>query len=377
MGMTDIRELVKRLVRAESTLDDGEKASAETLADYLAGHGFEIDLDVWDENRANLMARLPGRSDAPALLFGAHLDVVPPGDEPWMHGPFEAVEADGRIYGRGATDMKGPLAAAAAAMAELAHDKTPLQGDLILAATAGEETDSCGIKRLVERQGGSLGPLRGIVICEPTDFTVVAAHRGMCWLRITTFGRTAHSSMPQAGVNAIDKMRRLLNALDVFTPAHQPDPLLGACSMSVNRIEGGAAPNVVPDRCAIQVDFRLVPGQDPDDLATQVRRLCDDLAAGDPDFRVGVDILRAVGPLKMNPADPFIRQLCRSVGVEQTVAVGYTTDGPYFARLGTPLVIYGPGRSDVCHKPDEYIDIADLDEGKRRFKTLILDMLGA
>ncbi len=366
-----MKELLKRLIQAESTRRCGERAAAQVLAAYLKDHGLEVELDGWDESRANVAARLRSSGQRPGLLFGAHLDVVPPGDEPWTHAPFDAVEKEGRLYGRGATDMKGPLAAAAAAVAELADEGAALKGDLVLAATAGEETDSCGVKRFVERQSGSLGPLCGTVICEPTGFTVVTAHRGMCWLRVTTFGRTAHSSMPQMGVNAISKMRRILEAMETFVPAHQPDPLLGVPSMSINRIEGGSAPNVVPDRCSIQVDFRLVPGQEAAGLVEEVRGLCSRLAADDPDFRSHVEIVRAVGPLKIESAEPFVQQVCRTVGTEGPVAVGYTTDGPYFAELGVPLVVFGPGDSSVCHKPDEYVKLADLERGKQCFKQII------
>lgn len=371
-----MKQLLKRLIQAESTRRCGERAAAQVLAAYLKDHGLEVELDDWGESRANVAARLCSSGQRPGLLFGAHLDVVPPGDEPWTHAPFDAVEKDGRIYGRGATDMKGPLAAAAAAVAELADEGADLKGDVVLAATAGEETDSCGVKRFVERQGGSLGPLCGTVICEPTGFTVVTAHRGMCWLRVTTFGRTAHSSMPQMGVNAISKMRRILDALEDFVPSHQPDPLLGVPSMSINRIEGGSAPNVVPDRCAIQVDFRLVPGQEAPAVVEEVRALCNRLAADDADFRAQVEIIRAVGPLKIESAEPFVQQVCRTVGVEGPVAVGYTTDGPYFAELGVPLVVFGPGDSTVCHKPDEYVELADLEKGKESFKKLIRAFLG-
>ena len=364
-------DLLKQLIRADSTLPSGERAAAEVLAAFFRRHGVETALDVWAGHRANVTARVRSSCRRPAMLFGAHLDVVPAGEGVWQSPPFDAVERDGRIYGRGAADMKGGLAAAAAAVVETVAAQTPLEGDLIFAATAGEETDSCGILRFVERNMGTLPPLAGVVICEPTNFSIVTAHRGMLWLKLTTHGRTAHSSMPHLGVNAVLKMHRLIERIQTLSLSHTPDPLLGSPSMSINQIHGGKANNVVPDECSINIDIRTVPGQDHGAVIREFQALIDALRGEDDEFRADVVTIRGVEPMRTDATCAFVREVCRATGIGDTVAVGYTTDGPYFGRLGAPVAVFGPGRSDVCHKPDEYIDIADIEKGSHLFRSII------
>ena len=156
-----MKELLKKLIQAEPTGDKGELAAAEVLAEYLSGHDIDCRIDKWSGSRANLIANVKSNGKRDALLFGAHLDVVPAGEGEWKLPPFAAAEADGRIYGRGAADMKGPLASLAGAMVEVIEDGAELKGDLVLAATAGEETDSCGTKRFVEKDSADLPRLAG------------------------------------------------------------------------------------------------------------------------------------------------------------------------------------------------------------------------
>lgn len=370
-----MKELLGKLIRAESTVDIGELGAANILAEYFEGYGIESVVDVWDEKRANFIARVNGTGQKPALLFGSHLDVVPADESRWQSDPFEPVEKDGRLYGRGSTDMKGGLVAAAAAITELVSEGATFKGDVIFSCTAGEETDSCGVFRFVENNRTELEELAGIVVPEPTSFTIVTAHRGMCWLKVTTFGKTAHGSMPQLGINAVLKMNKLLNLLDGFEFTFEPDPVLGGCSMSINQITGGKAPNVVPDSCTISLDIRTVPSQSSAGIIDQVRSLCERLAADDEQFRYEITTDRTVEAMQMDSECGFIREFRRVTGIDETVAVGYTTDGPQFAKLGAPLVIFGPGDSAVCHKPDEYIELADLEKGKEYYKRIIMEFL--
>lgn len=375
-----MKELLKKLIRARSTVDVGELASANLLAEYFADHGFDCRVDAWEDEagvtRANFLAHLKSSGKKPSLLFASHLDVVPPGDSPWSTDPFDPAETDGRIYGRGSTDMKGPMVAAAAAIIDCAESGVELKGDIIFAATAGEETDSCGIKRFVkdfQRQGQ---PTAGIIIPEPTDFKAVIAHRGMLWLEITTAGKTAHSSMPHLGVNALSKMMKLLNRLENFQPAFTAHPQLGEPSMSINMIQGGNAVNVVPDSCSVTVDIRTVPGQLHADITGQLESICEELNGQDPEFHAEVKILRTVEALEGDADCEFIKDICLAGGIDKTSAVGYTTDGPFLSPLGVPIVIFGPGQSSICHKPDEYIEIADLETGRASFKKMITSILG-
>ncbi|MBE0534181.1 MAG: M20/M25/M40 family metallo-hydrolase, partial [Phycisphaerae bacterium] len=259
-----------------------------------------------------------------------------------------------------------------AAIVEVVRSGAALQGEVVFTAVAGEETDSSGATRFVDEHQGELGgKLAGVVICEPTQFDVITAHRGIFWLEITTAGKTAHGSMPHLGVNAILKMNRLLNGLADFKIPHVPHPLLGGCSLSVNRIEGGKATNVIPDRCTIEVDIRTLPGQDHQAILGAIEQLFAEIAAGDSRFEAQASVLRSARALQTDANCPFVRSLLEVTGITETAAVGFTTDGPHFVPLDAPIVIFGPGDPAVCHQPDEYIEIAAVEEARRHYRRLI------
>lgn len=370
-----MKDLLKKLVQAESTSDSGELQTASILAEYLRRCGLDAKIDSWDDNRANMTVHLTSTGQTGALLFAAHLDVVPAGQAQWQYEPFSATEVDTRIYGRGAADMKGGITAAAVAIAEIAGSGAKLKGDIIFAATAGEESDSCGIKRFVKNYARRLPELAGVIIPEPTDFDIVTAHRGMCWLKITTFGKTAHGSMPHLGINAIESMNKVLNRLDVHSISQTTHPRLGSCSMSVNQIQGGKATNVVPDQCSINIDIRTIPGISHDQVTADMQGILDELASADENFKAQLDIIKDVPALQTDDNCEFVKAICQSTGIDKTTAVGFATDGPFMDTLNAPVVIFGPGKPEVCHKPDEYIDINDLEKAKNYYKDLITKFL--
>jgi succinyl-diaminopimelate desuccinylase len=369
-----MKELLKQLVRVDSTRGKGEAAAAEVIAAHFERHGVECAVDRWDGDRANVTAHIKSAGNRPGLMFACHLDVVGPGDEPWRHPPFGAVEENGKIYGRGTTDMKGGTAAVVVAICDLVDSGAKLQGDIVFAATAGEETDSVGALRFMDERAW-LPPLAGIVVPEPTDFCVVTAHRGMLWLKITTRGKAAHSSTPQRGVNAISAMKHVLDALDRYEIPCEPHPVLGPCSKSVNTISGGEAMNVVPDRCTIGVDFRTLPGQNHDALRCDVERLLANLRAEVPQFEARIAVERAVEAMETNADDGFVKAFCEVVDVDMVNAVSFTTDGPHLVPLGAPIVIYGPGKPKLCHQVDEFVEIADLEQAVDVFKQVIARFL--
>ena len=365
-----MKELLKQLVRAESTPAKGEAAAAEALAAWFARYGIECAVDRWDGNRGNAVARVKSSGERPGLLFVGHLDVVSAGEEPWCHSPFAAVEENGRMYGRGTTDMKGGIAAVAGAIREILATQATLRGDIIFAATAGEETDSIGVKRFMQNRD-KLPPLAGIVVPEPTDFAVITAHRGLFWFRITTRGKAVHSSMPERGINAIGSMRHVLDALQRYEIPVEPHPLLGPCSLSVNTISGGEAMNIVPDRCTIGVDIRTLPGQNHDALRNDIERILATLKTEIRPFDGELAIERSVGAMETDPEDPFVRTFCSAVNVDLTNTVGFTTDAPHLLPLGVPIVVYGPGNGKMCHQVDEFIEIADLQTAVELFTDVI------
>jgi succinyl-diaminopimelate desuccinylase len=370
-----MKELLKKLIQAKPTADKGELAAANVLADFLSPHGIDCRIDKWAGSRANLVAHVKSNAERDALLFAAHLDVVPPGEAEWKLPPFGALEADDKIYGRGAADMKGPLASLAGAMVEVVKSGARIKGDLILAATAGEETDSCGTKRFIETDSADLPKLAGVIVTEPTDFEVAVAHRGMLWLEITTFGKSAHGSMPHLGVNAIELMNLLLNRLSDYHPAYTEHPLLGECSVSINEIHGGKAVNVVPDRCSIKIDIRIVPGQSNQEVIGGLEDICSELRKSHSAFEAQIATIKSVPALETDIGGAFVSSFCEVAGASEVGKVDFSTDGPFFAELSAPVVIFGPGKGSACHQPDEYIDIADLEKGAEYYKKIILEFL--
>ena len=370
-----MQDLLKRLIQTAPTADNGEIRTAEVLQNYLKTAGVETKIDRWDGKNANFIARIPGTGQKKALLLAGHLDVVGAEQKAWTTPAFEGIEQNGKMYGRGATDMLGGLTAITAAIAEIKQN-LPLKGDLIFAATAAEETDSAGVKRFLRTNGPSLDSLVGIIVPEPTGLEVMRMHRGILWLEITTLGKTAHGSMPHLGINAIEKMTAFLNLFKTYHIPHQPHPLLGGCCVSVNKITGGQATNIVPDRCSVQIDIRTLPGQAHNSIVQDVERLLEQLRRQDKYFNADITVLRSVPAMETEEDNSFLKAVCKAVSVEKTGAVGFSTDGPWFAKLDAPVVVFGPGDPQMCHKPDEYIEIEQLEKAKDAYKRIILEILG-
>ena len=369
-----MKGFLRKLIQAETTAEKGELAAAQIISAELGCSGIDCRIDSWDRSRASIIVQVKSSGRKAALLFVSHLDVVGPGEARWKHPPFAAVESDGKIYGRGSADMKGGIAAVVTAVRQTVDAGIKLQGDIILLGAAGEETDSCGTKRFISGRN-AIPKLAGVVVTEPTDFEVVAAHRGLLWLEISTKGKAAHGSTPELGINAIASMRSLLNELEDYKIPFEPHKLLGQCSMSVNTITGGKAINIVPDRCTAGIDIRTLPTQNHQDIVGDFGKIFAQLKHKDPEFAAEVSVVRDVQALETDCNSNFVRDFCSFVGTSHTKAVGFTTDGRYFASLGAPVVVFGPGKSELCHKPDEYIDVSDVEEAVKYYKNIILKFL--
>jgi succinyl-diaminopimelate desuccinylase len=369
-----MKQLLRKLVQAETTAEKGERAGAEVISTDLGQSGINSRIDSWDGNRANIIAQIKSAGRRGTLLFACHLDTVGPGEASWKYPPFAGVEREGKIYGRGSADMKGGIAAVVTAIRQIVESGAKLKGDIILFAAAGEETDSCGAKRFV-RDCGGMPQLAGVVIPEPTDFEIVTAHRGMLWLKVTTRGKAVHGSTPELGVNAIASMRAVLDELENYKIRFEPHKLLGECSMSINTIAGGKAINVVPDKCDIGIDIRTLPAQNHQDITTDFQEIFARLKQKNPEFDADVSIVREVKALETDSSCDFVKEFCSAAGINETRAVGFTTDGPHLTALGAPIVIFGPGKPELCHRPDEYIDICDLEKAVEHYKNIILKFL--
>ena len=371
-----MKDLLRKLIRADTTVEKGELAAADIIRKELKQAGIVVRIDKWNHNRANIIATVKSAGRKRSLMFACHLDVVPPGQAKWKYSPFAAVEKDGRIYGRGSADMKAGIAAVVTAIREVVDSGVSLKGDIILFAAAGEETDSCGAKRFINRLNEAKPQkLIGVIVPEPTNFAVVTSHRGLLWLEIATKGKAAHGSAPQSGINAISSTRLLLNELANYSIRCKPHKSLGECSMSINTIKAGKAINIIPDKCTIGIDIRTLPYQSNEDIINGLQKIVSKLNRRNPEFDAEISVVRNSSALETDSDCDFVRDFCVSVGKHRTSAVGFATDGPYFARLNAPVVIFGPGNPQSAHKPDEYVEIADVKKAVSYYKKIILRFL--
>ena len=376
----EVVSLCRDLVRFKSVNPPGDELEiAEYVAGVLREAGLTAEVIPHTPTRASVLARLKGSGEMPALLYTGHLDVVPVGAEEWLHDPFGGEVVEGRLWGRGSTDMKGGDAAMITAAKVLAAANLPLKGDLILAITAGEEGEQLGATELAARP--DLAPVQAVVVAEPSYNDVYVAEKGVCWLKITTHGKTAHGSMPHLGQNAIMMMIALLTELDSLAVPYEEHPLLGRFTRSINTIAGGVATNVVPDQCVVTIDQRTVPGQDHHAMPRQVEELISDLGRRLPDFRASVEVINDRIPVATSPEDPVVQRfydVVAEVAGERPVpkGVNYYTDAVVFApALKAPMIICGPGDAKLAHQPNEYVEVEKMVEAAKIFTLAAAQLL--
>ena len=376
--------LLQRILQADTTNPPGnELEAAQILDDFFRTHGIETEVDEFLSGRANLLARLPGEGrDRPSLMLCGHMDVVPAGGSAWDADPFAAELRDGKIYGRGASDMKSGLVAMAVALANLKQEGTPLPGDVLFAATAGEEVDCRGARRFVER--GVFEGVGAVVIAEPTRGDVIPAHKGALWVEITTRGKSAHGSAPEAGTNAIEHMHHVLGELlQNFRFEVDPDPALGAPTLSVDRIDGGVAVNVVPDECRLQIDIRTVPAQEHGELLQDIEQRIDSLRDDLPDLTYEIEVMQE--RLAVNtPEDERIAQVAEGLREEiydspsSRAGASYYTDASVLVESYPDLgvVLYGPGDDRLAHQPNECVDVESFARSIRFYEQIAARYFG-
>nr|WP_277611483.1 M20/M25/M40 family metallo-hydrolase [Streptomyces scabichelini] len=293
----------------------------------------------------------------------SHLDTVE--TDGMTVGPYDGLVRGGRLYGRGACDAKGPLAAFMLAAAELAGGETPFH-TVVLAGVCDEEHAYRGVLRLLAdlEDLSGVGAFVGAIVGEPTDLVPAIAHKGVVRYTVRTTGRAGHSSRPAEAVNAVSLMAPVIAHLAATAPAPPPHPLLGTATRCVTRIRGGTGPNTVPGSCEVDVDRRTLPGEDPVEVWRQDRAELTALTAlgGAP---VEVDEPFTVDhALDTPPGSPVVVALCQALadhgrpGAVQGMPFG--TDASKIARAGIPSVVFGPGSVTDAHSADESVALADV-----------------
>ncbi len=367
--MISALHLTQELVRFETINPPGnESPCACHLGGILEASGFEVRYLPMAANRDNLIARIGGSGDKPPLCFSGHTDVVPLGAAPWSVPPFGGDIADGKVYGRGSSDMKSGVAAFVAAAVKLAPHLEGTPG-LVLVISAGEER-GCEGANFLARQG-CLPKAGAIVVAEPTANKVLAGHKGVFWLEGTAKGVTAHGSMPEQGDNAIYKAARAALALGAFDFSEDAHPVLGRPTVNVGWMRGGLNVNSVPDEARLGVDVRLVPGVDRERLMERFRK-----ATGDA---VSFEVMGTSDAVWTDPEHPWVRAVsdvvCSVTGAAPGIGgASFFTDAAALksAMGGPPTIILGPGEPAMAHQTDEWCSIKRIEEAEAIFSELIV-----
>ena len=361
-------ELLQTLVRIPSvnptghpgTDHVGEKKIAEFLAEFCESLGAAVELREVLPDRPNIIARFPAdRPGKPRLLLAPHTDTV--SVVGMSIDPFGGELRDGRIWGRGASDTKGSMAAMLCALRDMGGQIAHLSHEIWFAGLVSEETGQHGSKALAAEEHFDF-----VIAGEPTELDVVHTHKGCAFLQLRTRGRAAHAARPELGENAIHKMLDVLTFLgcDLASEfAGFDDPILGSPTISIGTISGGSKTNIIPELCEASVDMRFIPSQFTpgfeQELAERLRAICPDL-----EF-----LFEPAPPLQTDPANPLIQILIQCGA--KLVGAPWFCDACFFAEKGMPAVALGPGSIAQAHTEDEWIAVDQLEVGVLFFRDFL------
>ena len=309
---------------------DDEGKVAEYLQAYLTEAGIEAKVQRIDETHANLIAFIPGENHGKPTVWNGHIDTVPYGDlAEWETNPAEPTEKDGKLYARGASDMKSGIAAMAYTLATIVKSGKKPAYDITLVGTCDEEKNGLGARELVK--AGLLPDVEEVLIGEPTGLNIGIAQKGCLWLEFEVFGKTSHGAYPEQGANAVDYAVRMAERLKEFV-TEAAHPILGNATAQITQITGGVAPNMTPDRCTVLMDMRLVPGQTKEIIIDKLEEIAKEYAEEtEGQIRVECHVKNDRIAVSTEPEDTFTKKLQKNIennGVSpKNIGINYFTDG--------------------------------------------------
>jgi acetylornithine deacetylase len=336
----------------------GEAEIAGRIAAECIASGLSVTVTEITPGRPNVVAIFDGRERGPTLMFCGHVDTV---GVAGMEQPFRPVQRDGRLYGRGAQDMKGGIAAMLGAARQIVEQDVCRRGRLIVAAVVDEEHASIGAEALAEAWRADAA-----VVTEPTDLDIAVAHKGFEWIRVETHGRAAHGSRPRDGRDAILRMGRVLSrleSLDRRLQSQRPHALLGTGSLHASIIDGGRELSSYPERCSLQIERRTLPGEPVGAGLQEVRGILERLRRADGDFVGDASLVFSRAAYELEPSHPLPEMLVRaaeSAGCRpRRVGMSFWSDAAILSAAGVPTVLFGPGGAGL-HSAEEYVRIVDV-----------------
>jgi acetylornithine deacetylase/succinyl-diaminopimelate desuccinylase len=375
----EIVSLTRELVKIPSYVEikDGERRVAECIDTFFRDNELSPEIRKV-ENGVNIVVTLgDANTKSPSLMFNGHLDTVPV--ENMTIPPFEAEIKDGKIYGRGSCDMKGGLASMATSLVALKRAEVKLKGRLVFTGVSAEEAGGFGTRAIVNS-----GPLTDCVIVgEPTNLEIVTAAKGITMAVVDVKGKAAHGSVPELGTNAIYKAMKLVQRVQEELPKihhNKKHPELGSPSFNLGMIKGGERPNIVPDKCTLIFDRRIIPGETDEEITGEFQEIINSIKAEDAEFDATLQVWGMVLPPMDTPLNlPFIKCLGEAVNqvVGRTKYAGTpgSSDASIFTQHRIPSVIFGPGDELDAHSSDEFIEISQLKKAAEVYALTALKYL--
>ena len=346
---------------------DDEGKVAEYLFNYFKEAGAEGKVHRIDETHANFQVFIPGRSHERHMLWNGHMDTVPYGNlEEWHTDPADPVEKDGKIYGRGACDMKGGLCAMAYTLVNIIKSGRCPAYDITFVGTCDEESTSIGVKTFAASD--AFPKVSEVLIGEPTGLNIGIAQKGCLWLEIDIFGKASHGSYPEKGVNAIEYGMKIATELKkrITEGYHE---LLGYATAQVTKISGGETVNVTPDKCTISMDIRFVPGQDEKVILNWLSDISEKyIKETNGELRIEKRILNSRVAVNTDSEDNFtlgLKHVIEAHGVQTgNIGINFYTDGSAMVVKHPELkiLLFGPGEPDMCHKVNECIELKQYEK---------------
>jgi acetylornithine deacetylase len=378
-------EMIRTLVGFDTTSRDSNLALIDWVREYLAGHGVASELTFDDTRRkANLFATIGPRNRGGIALSG-HTDVVPVDGQNWSTDPFALAEKNGRLYGRGTSDMKSFLAVALALLPEFVDRKltTPLH----FALSFDEEVGCIGVRRMIQALDGRPDKPRLCIVGEPTEMKPVIGHKGKHSLRCTVRGFECHSALAHEGVNAVEAAAEIVAHLKSMARRfrdngpYDPDFVPPYTTVHTGTIQGGTALNIVPKDCRFDFEFRFLPGADAEGLVAEVKRFAatriePEMKSVRPETGIDFEDLTTFPGLAVEAGDEVTQLVLALTGANATGKVSFGTEAGLFQRAGIPTVVCGPGSIEQAHKPDEFIAL-DQVRACESFLRRLVDRISA
>jgi len=376
-------DFTRSLIKIPSVVGN-EKAIGDYLSGELNALGLSVDRIESKKGRPNIVSHLEGQTNDLGLILVGHTDTVPVGQgggESWEVDPFDGDFRNGFIYGLGSSDMKGGIASIFLAVKAILNAKVKLERRLTLVFCVDEESGSIdGMKYIGERKlvKGNLA-----IEAEPTGMSVQGWFKGRTWYEIEARGKSAHSSSPTRGINAVHHMVDIIHKIRNDGFEYEKHPLVGDCTISFGTIEGGTSVKSIPDLCKSRLEVRTVPGQTGKQVMEQINTYISDLKKKDPTLDASVSIIDGKDPMEISPKDPVfdVIQRASKKAIGKKLELGRTGSAGgdlYFLwkNMGIPGIYFGPGDMGCTHSPNERIEVRDIVAAAKCYTAFILEFCG-